>query len=1174
MENDVHLASKARASHHMTLAPQTACIIIAEVKQSEYFNNNSDYSFSPIQRGFVNEQHELRISPALIKLEQCKFPVQIVNTANRTVRIDKGCLLGKITNISNSPPNNREVMTIEVSDKEFKEQINVTESIRTRVELFLIRNKSIFAFCDKDLPGTDLGIAEIDTGGHEPISMRPYRIPLGQRDIISNKIDELLEADLICRSNSPWNFPIVLVEKKPDKPGGVPQKRMCVDFRALNQIVHIRSFPLPLIDDILASLKGTTYFTTLDMRSGYHQIPLTREASDKCAFSCFRGKFKYKVLPYGLKNSGHEFQRMVSTLLEGLDSFAMAYVDDILIYTKCSLENHLEHVQIVIDRLNKHRLRLKLSKCQWAMKSIKYLGFVVSEHGIAPCGEKVKAIKSLNPPVNVKQTRGFVGMLSFYRKFIPRFAEISEPLIALTKKYAHFKWDERCQASFEELKKQLTLVPMLAYPDVNKEYVLYTDASDEAVGAVLIQEANGEQWIKGVYHEKPIYFISHRLSRSQIKSYSTMEKELFAIHYALNKLHFYLCNAKFTIKTDHQPLKYLFSAEQKNRRCQLWAMTINSYNCRIEYLKGESNLTADLLSRSPPSATDTSCSGEELNERRGPFEVAVLNSNRFNPGDYIKVDSDNIKEGEREEPDDFEALIKIDILREQEKDEEIMEVKKKLLNKRNDASLLRKFMLKDDVVYYISHAEDDPVLRLYVPKHLKDRVIKQYHDDNGHMCAQKTYITIRERYYWPNLYKELESIIGECIVCKQHSLKQQKAPVQTTGISPYPMAVLQLDLSGPYRKTLSGNLYIATFICVYSGWIECFSLPDKTAQSVLECLLEYIIPRHSCCLAITTDNGKEFNNQYFADTLRKFNINHIRTSVYNPQGNAVCERSHSTLHSILAKLMRDQIDTWDLYLNAAMMAIRTNVSTTTMMSPFKILYNRDAVLPLDTLLMPREKSNSEDYHELAYQNIHKIFMDVMKNTRKNKDKRNKMINKGRKTVTLKVGDPVFFKNYNKVNKLDKNWITHYNIIEQTGPVSFKIRHQLTGAVSRVHANALRLANVAWKKPEVTGRKVRKTRLVTSSVDSSSSEDDSPSQMEGLEMVKSNESATDSDKTIIYNPYKTQDKCDVRVRKIREGTDSEGVIPEFELKKRARIVSSDEQCIVSSPEEMEVEMINN
>ena len=149
------------------------------------------------------------------------------------------------------------------------------------------------------------------------------------------------------------------MEKKPDTPGGLPQKRMCVDFRALNQIVHIRSFPLPLIDDILASLKGTTHFTTLDMRSGYHQIPLTNEASDKCAFSCFRGKFKYKVLPYGLKNSGNEFQRMVSTLLDRLEELSMAYVDVILIYTKNSLEDHLKHVQIVIDRLNKHTLRLK-----------------------------------------------------------------------------------------------------------------------------------------------------------------------------------------------------------------------------------------------------------------------------------------------------------------------------------------------------------------------------------------------------------------------------------------------------------------------------------------------------------------------------------------------------------------------------------------------------------------------------------------------------------------------------------------------------------------------------------------------------------------------------------------------------------------------------------------------
>ena len=1178
IENDRHLAAISRATKQVTIAPQSACIIMAKIRNSEYFPDLKNYSFKPSEVGFIKEQPEIKISPSLVKIKNRKFPVQLINTANKTIRIRKGCRVGDVIPIIENSSRNKHTMAIEITNNEFKEQIRVDNELREVIEVFLLKNKEAFAFSDNELQGTDLSVVEIDTGTHDPINIRPYRIPLGQRDLVSDKIDDLLEAGLICRSNSPWNFPIVIVEKKPDKPGGEPQKRMCVDFRALNQIVHIRSFPIPLIDDILANLKGTTFFTTLDMRSGYHQIPLSKHASDRCAFSCFKGKYQYKVLPYGLKNSGNEFQSMVNRLLKGHESHAMAYVDDILIFTKGSLKDHLMRVQDVLDRLKKHNLKLKLSKCQWAMKEITYLGFVVNQHGVAPCADKIKAIKTLQPPSNVRQTRGLLRCASYYRRFIPRFAELSEPLVALTRKFARFKWSDECQTAFEKIKQQLTVIPMLAYPDPNEDYILYTDASDMAIGSVLVQKTNGKEWIPGIPNEKPIYFVSHKLSKAQVKSYSTIEKEMFAIHYSLNKLHFYLYNAKFTIKTDHQPLKYLFTAEQKNRRVQSWAMNINSYNCTIEYISGRENVTADLLSRSPPDNESENENLEvEVNYGNSPYEVAVLNSNKFEPKDFMEVSPGDIQTVE--ENNEYGLMDEFDIKQEQEKDESIMDIKQKLTTNRNEAALFKKFILKKEVVYYITNVDDFPQLRLYVPKHLTNSVMKQYHDDNGHMGTRKVYLTIREKYYWPNLYKELHDKIEKCIICKQTNMQQLKAPVQLTNNPPYPMAVLQLDLSGPHRKTLAGNLYIATFICMYSGWIESFSIPDKSAQSVIECLLEYILPRHSCCLAIQTDNGSEFCNQYFEDILRKFNIKHIRSSVYSPRTCGQVERSHKSLNSVLSKLMKDHVDTWDLYLNSALMALRTHVSNTTMMSPFKILYNRDAVLPIDNLLMPREKTNSEDYHELAFQSIHKIFMDVVKNTRKAKKQRNKIANLKRKDQNFKVGDSVYLKNFRKSTKLDKSWLTHFVITEKNGPVSFKVRNQLTGNVTRVHADALRLANVTWRKPHFEGKQKRKTRLVASPLDSSSQSSDLSD--EDVEVVRSpsrdvaqgNDSdvaSTDSDKTIIYDPNNWVEHRNARERKVRPDSNSEDDIPEFELRKRTRKISSDEEIFdMDSDESMEL-----
>ena len=276
--------------------------------------------------------------------------------------------------------------------------------------------------------------------------------------------------------------------------------------------------------------------------------------------------------------------------------------------------------------------------------------------------------------------------------------------------------------------------------------------------------------------------------------------------------------------------------------------------------------------------------------------------------------------------------------------------------------------------------DDEPNLRLYVPEQLKAKVLEQYHDLNGHMAVDKT--AIRQTYYWMNLYKQVSEKIDNCTICKTRNLQQQKTPLQQTNIPPYPWACVQVDLQGPFKPSLSGNIYIATFIDVYSGWIEAFPIPDKSAQSITSILIDEIITRHSCPLMIVTDNGKEFVNKIFAETLENLNIKHVRTSVYSPSSNPMVERSHATLNSIIAKRMKENIDLWDLQINSALSAMRTNISRTTKMSPFYILYNREPVLPLDNILKPRRKYEGEEFHKIALENQHKAFITVVKNIKK------------------------------------------------------------------------------------------------------------------------------------------------------------------------------------------------
>ena len=254
----------------------------------------------------------------------------------------------------------------------------------------------------------------------------------------------------------------------------------------------------------------------------------------------------------------------------------------------------MKHIEMLFKRLRKHKLKLKLKKCQFMKAESNHLGFIVTSSGVKPDPEKVKAIRTLGPPPNVKECRSFVALFSYYRRFVLNFAKMSEPIVALTKKYARFKWSEEAQRAFEFMKESLTIIPQLAYPDLSKRFILYTDASDTATGACLVQEYEEAAEV----YEKSLYFLSHKLSPTQCR-WSTLEKECWAIHHALQKMHSWISCSQILVRTGHQPLRYLLNSDTGsfNRKINSWALTIASYNIDVEYVPGKQNLIADLLSR-------------------------------------------------------------------------------------------------------------------------------------------------------------------------------------------------------------------------------------------------------------------------------------------------------------------------------------------------------------------------------------------------------------------------------------------------------------------------------------------------------------------------------------------------------------------------------------------------
>ena len=398
----------------------------------------------------------------------------------------------------------------------------------------------------------------------------------------------------------------------------------------------------------------------------------------------------------------------MSKVLEGQSEFAHAYLDDILVHSE-TLEDHKCHLQAVMDRLRQHNLKLKISKCHWLQEATEYLGFIITKDGVKPDPKKIEVMRSVPQPTCVKEIRSFIGMMSYYRKFVPNFSEIAKPLINLTKKRAKFEWDEKCQTAFEFLKESLTTVPVLAYPDPEKPYVLYTDASDSCIGAVLCQacDPSEENPLPKAGNEKPIYFLSHKLSPSQCK-WLVIEKECYAIHFALNKLDHYLHNSQFVIKTDHKPLKYLLSSPMQNKKIQMWALGISGYNCTIEYIQGKKNCAADYLSRLPGQKYDPNTENQvnpDIDDRT--FEVNIINSDRIDTSQFI---ASQPPPPEKENDPKTLALPGLDMTQEQAKDKEISTIIKQIKENKAPKSITRKHTVINDILYYVSDPEDDPVI--------------------------------------------------------------------------------------------------------------------------------------------------------------------------------------------------------------------------------------------------------------------------------------------------------------------------------------------------------------------------------------------------------------------------------------------------------------------------------
>ncbi|KAG2190799.1 hypothetical protein INT47_010346 [Mucor saturninus] len=857
-------------------------------------------------------------------------------------------------------------------------------------------------------------------------------------DELKRQLKELLDLGLIRPSSSPWGAPILFVKKKNG------EMRMCVDYRALNKVTIRNNHPLPRIDECLERLKGANHFTSLDLRSGYHQVRIQQSDVPKTAFNTRYGQYEFLVLPFGLTNAPPTFQHLMNKVLgDCLDDFALVYLDDILIFSKTP-EEHEKHVRHVLNRLREAKLIANQKKCEFNKKELTFLGFQVSAKGILPSPDKIKTIQDWTPPNNVQEVRQFIGLAQHYRRFIPGFAGIAAPLTDLTKgvgpKKRPIVWTDVCQTSFDILKDKLSSAPVLLAPDMDKPFRIETDASDFGVGAVLLQEDEEGVW-------KPLAYESKKLSTAE-RSYPAQERELLGILHALRTWRCMIEGKPFTVFTDHLPLKYFRSQVKPTPRLVRWIAEFELYDPIIQYKPGKENGVPDVLSRLDGPESNVS----EVESMEPDYLYAMPTSDTADwPKFYARPDN--------------------------EWPEEI----KDLLSKQR-----KNFVVRDQKVFRLVKASDKVQEIRFALFAKRADLVNSFHTGFGHAGETTVYDLMKKRWWWPGMRSQIQEWLTKCPECQLASNAERNvhhAPMIPLDVPPA-FSRWHLDFIGELPTTAQGNRWILVAVDYATNWPIARAVPDATGEAIAKFLYEEIVMRFGCPDEILTDRGPNFMSQILAYYIKKIKLHHKLTSAFHPRTNGKCERLNGILKQMLRKYVNGAIHRWDEYLESALFACRIRKHRTTGFSPFFLTYGREPRLPGDFLRPSLDSSLPEDPQVLADSSL--PFLRQLRQARQDAEARVTNISqqdKDRWDSIMKphqfaIGEYLLLRHENKFG-LEYNWMGPYIVVDKNPDTNIYKITTVEGVPykSWVHADRLKIAksndfDKTWYHPTVSRSQMR------------------------------------------------------------------------------------------------------
>lgn len=801
-----------------------------------------------------------------------------------------------------------------------------------RLKELLDENTDLFAARDEDCGRTALVQHSIDTGSAQPIRLRPHRLSLNKRQVVEEMVQEMLAAGVIEPSTSPWAAPVVLVRRKTGR------WRFCADYRRLNAVTRKDSYPLPRVDDALDYLSGSSWFSSLDLRSGYWQVELDPEARPKTAFTTGQGLWQFRVMPFGLCNAPATFERLMERVLADVPkSRCVVYLDDLLVHAT-DFDRALTNLREVFANIRQAGLRLNPAKCQLLSRETEFLGHIVSGNGIATNPAKVSAVQGWPVPANVNELRSFLGLASYYRRFVQGFATIASPLHRLTDQGRQFEWDDACSAAFNELKAALTQAPVLAYPDVQQPFIVDTDASNVGVGAVLSQGGEGE--------ERAVAYFSRALSRAE-KNYCVTRRELLAVVLAVRHFRPYLHGNRFLLRTDHASLTWLLNFKQPEGQVARWLEALQEFDFEIQHRAGKHHRNADALSRRPCALEECRhCQRQEERDQASPM-VATIHVDQRTEG-WLPLTSEQLKQHQESDGDLARVRQWLDA-GQRPGWQEVSALGPEL---KAFHSQWGNFELHDGVMYrrWQAPGRGTDLLQLLVPRKLRAQVLQVVHGSvgAGHFGNAKTLHRLRQRFYWPNCRRDVELHVHCCDACTAQKGPPQRshAPLQQYLVGA-PMERVGVDILGPFPVTESGNRYVLVAMDYFTKWPEAYAVPDQSAATTAERLVEEMFTRFGAPAELHSDQGRNFESQVFGEVCRRLGVTKTRTTPLHPQSDGLVERFNRTLATQLAILTNQHQRDWDRHLPLVLWSYRTAVQESSQCTPAALMFGRELRTPVD-----------------------------------------------------------------------------------------------------------------------------------------------------------------------------------------------------------------------------------